>query len=78
MSSITLRNAVETSEFVETLVRSLVKTGSTPRQIMVGIHNAFYHGELLTGAEQCFTDEQLGRIFEHIIALQTVLKEIED
>ena len=42
---------VETNEVVEHFIRSMVKeAGADPRAIMVGVHNAFAHGDILVEA----------------------------
>lgn len=60
----------------ENVVRGLIKSGVTPQELFVGIHNAFCHGEIFEECDIECSDGQLGELFEHIDALSKIAKKL--
>lgn len=63
---------------VEGMVRGMIEKGVPPHELMIGIHNAFAHGECLKKAGLEFTDQQLGAFYDGIGKAQGALREIWD
>ena len=70
--------AIEINEMVERFIKSMIELSEDPSQVFVGIHNSFYHGDILDKIRLHFTDEQLGKIYEGIELSQSVLDQIKE
>ena len=67
-----------TADTVESLVRTVIKTGTDPQQILIGIHNAFVHGEILEYTDYIVDDLNLGRLFDGFEISISALKQMRD
>jgi len=63
-------------EVVESVVRGFIKGGVTPKELFVGIHNAFFKGELLEECNIGCTDKQFTEMFGHFEALTKIAKKL--
>jgi hypothetical protein len=52
------------TELIEATFRTWIREGVTAETILVALHNACVHGELLDEVAYNVTDKQLGRLFD--------------
>jgi len=72
------RSCGQVIDHVTELVKTaIVKEMISPQELMVAIHNAFVHGEILEKVGYSVDDEQLGRLFDHFEALMQEAKELD-
>jgi hypothetical protein len=70
--------AVEINEVVTEFIKTMIKISDDPRQVFVGIHNAFVFGEIFDEIGFDFSEEQLGQLFNGIEMCQDALKKMEE
>ena len=68
---------VEINEIVTDFIKSAIRQSEDPQQVLVGIYNAFVHGEIFDQIGFNITEENLGKIFEGIEVIQKALIEDE-
>lgn len=71
----TIRNAVEMSDVCEQIIRSLIISGESFADFMVGLNNALVHGEVFDAAGLDCDDETLQEIYEHVDAISKIARE---
>lgn len=71
-------NHLDTTDTTEQIIRQLVKLSESPLSVLVGVHNAFYHGEILREAGLDSNDDDLGELFEGLDKAIAVCKRLED
>ena len=65
-------------DMVTELIKALVRTSENPRGVMVGVHNAFVHGEILDEAGIDCSEKDLEDLFEGFDKSIKALSHMED
>lgn len=74
--SICQRQAASMVDLCESMVRGIIKGGVSPNELLVGMHNAFVHGELFGEADLECSEESLGKLFNGLDIAIEAAKEI--
>lgn len=72
-----MKTLPEVHDVVEGMIQGIVMAGMSPREIMVGISNAFVHGECLEKIGLTVPEESLKKLFEGFELSIQAMKEIE-
>ncbi len=73
-----MKTLFEEHDIVEGMVRGMIKAEVSPVGIMIGVHNAFSHGECLTDAGLDVPEEALKKLFDGLDVAIQAMKEIEE
>ena len=72
-----MSKAVDGTVVAEKMIRCILSSGVSPRDFFVGLHNAFFHEDILVENDVEFTDEQLGGLFDHFDGLGKIAKSLK-
>lgn len=69
---------VEISDVVGEFVKSMIKLSDEPIQVVVGLHNAFVHGQVFADLGLYPTDKQLENLFDGLEKMIDAVKSIQN
>lgn len=70
---------VRVIDLVEQQIRNWIQTqGFSVREVFVGIHNAFAHGDIFKYTDVTLTDNNLKELYVHFDGLIKVAKKVEN
>lgn len=75
--SVTVDNAFSAHEIVTEFLKTLINKGASPNQIMIGIHNVFYHGEILEqNGYSPLEDDDLGAFYDSLFVTSKAMMKL--
>lgn len=66
---------VQVNDVVTEFIKSMIKLSEDPRQVMVGVHNAFVFGDIFDEIDFDITEGELAQIFEGLEIIDKALDE---